>query len=399
MAVVVVQFLVKKFVDSLAEEEAAAELPFSAHFYDMRAELEKAAISSTNADELSKCLYELNDLLAECRMLTKRPNPRSCFSPSGAWLSNKAKKRVVAVKRRVLQCVQNDSDHNAAALQEDGTAAGFGRWTTSWPEQSRIHGFDQQLSELESMAFGDCSPGRLSGVGIVGMGGIGKTALAQLLFNSPRARGRFFPRIWVCLTRTACIGVDSVDVRKEVLQSMLMALGLEEEIILSMDGSNSLGELVFAVHEQLKGKRYLVVFDDVWNVDGWYDDVASRQNALPRDDQWSERLAFGLPKERGGAVVVTSRLEQAAKTMVGRNSLYRVRPLADSESCWAIFMDALCKQRRPADLTTVNRMKEEILETCGGLPSAAKTMGDIFARSLSSPASNSTGSFPGSNGV
>uniref|UniRef100_A0A0A8Z593 Uncharacterized protein n=1 Tax=Arundo donax TaxID=35708 RepID=A0A0A8Z593_ARUDO len=35
-------------------------------------------------------------------------------------------------------------------------------------------------------------------------------------------------------------------------------------------------------------------------------------------------------------------------------------------------------------------MKAEILGTCGGLPSAAKTMGGIFARSLSSPASTST---------
>ena len=57
MAVEVVQFLVRKFVDSLAEEEAAAaamatELPFIAQSNNMRAELEKAAISPDNADEL-----------------------------------------------------------------------------------------------------------------------------------------------------------------------------------------------------------------------------------------------------------------------------------------------------------------------------------------------------------
>uniref|UniRef100_A0A0D9V6R9 NB-ARC domain-containing protein n=1 Tax=Leersia perrieri TaxID=77586 RepID=A0A0D9V6R9_9ORYZ len=393
MAVEVVQFLVRKFVDSLAEEEeaAAVELPFCAHFYDVKAELEKAAISSTNADELRQCLYELNDLLAECRMLASRRNtPRpGCFSPSEAWRSSKAKKRVIAVKRRVLQCVQSDySSGNAAALQEeDSAAAGFSRWTTSWLEDGTIHGFDQQLAELESVVFGaDSSVARrLAGVGIVGMGGVGKTALARLVFNSPRARGRFFPRIWVCLSRTAaCAGAD---VRKEVLQSMLMALGLEEEVILSMD---NMGEMAFAVHEQLKGKKYLIVFDDVWNVDGWYADVVGRRNASPTGDEWAERLAFGLPKERGGVVVVTSRLEQAAEKMVGKSSLHRLQPLADGESCWAIFMDAFSKERRQADLTIVNSMKDEILDTCGGLPSAAKTLGDIFARSLSSPASTSS---------
>jgi hypothetical protein len=393
---VVVQFLIRKFVDSLAEE-GASELPFSADFYDMKVELEKVAISSTNADELRECMYELNNLLSECRMLTNRPNTPSCFSPSKAWHSNKVKKRVVTMKRRVLQGVQSDPNGEATALQEDNNTAGFSRWTTSWAEQNMIHGFDQQLAELEHKAFRDCSPGRLTGVGIVGMGGIGKTALAQLLFNSPQARGHFFPRIWVCLSRTACAAKD---VRKEVLQSILMALGLEEEVILAIDGSGaSLGDLELAVHEQLKGKRYLIVFDDVWNIDSWYAHVAGRHNALPGGDQQSNRLALSLPKERGGVVVITSRLEQAAEVMVGKSSVYRVQPLANREISWAIFMDALSKGRREIDLTAVNSMKEEILQTCGGLPSMAKAMADILADSLSSPASTSSQELSLSGGI
>lgn len=401
---VVVQFLVRKFVDSLAEE-GASELPFSADFYDMRVELEKTAISSTNADELRECMYELNNLLSQCRMLTNRPNASSCFFfPSKAWNSNKVKKRVVAMKHRVVQCVQNDPDGDTTTLQDDNNTAGFSRWTTSWPEQSMIHGFDQQLAELEYKAFRDCSPGQLTGVGIVGMGGIGKTALAQLVFNSPQARGRFFPRIWVCLSRTARAAKD---MRKEVLQSILMALGLEEEVILAIDGDGaSLGDLELAVHEQLKGKRYLIVFDDVWNIDGWYANVAGRHNAFPGGDQRPNCLALSLPKERGGVVVVTSRLEQAAEMMVGKSSVYRVQPLADRESSWAIFMDALSKERRALskgrqviDITAVNSMKEEILETCGGLPSMAKAMAEIFANSLSTAASTSSQELSLSGGI
>ncbi|OEL25840.1 hypothetical protein BAE44_0013139 [Dichanthelium oligosanthes] len=289
MAVEVVQFLVRKFADRLTEEaEAAAEHPFIDQFNYMRAELEKAAISPDNADELRKCLYELNDLLAECRMLTNRPNRRRFFTQPDAWRFSKTKNRVAAVRRRVLQCVGNNSGGNVAASKEDGAAAaGLDRWTTSWLERSRIHGFDKQLAELESMAFRDCGTGRLNGVGIVGMGGIGKTALAQLLFSSPRARGCFFPRIWMCMSRTACAGADR---RKEVLQGILMALGHEEDAILSMDGRYSLSELVIAVHEQLKGKRYLIVFDDVWHVNSWYADVVGSQNAPQKADDWSELL-------------------------------------------------------------------------------------------------------------
>jgi len=68
-----------------------------------------------------------------------------------------------------------------------------------------------------------------------------------------------------------------------------------------------------------------------------------------------------------------------------------VQPLRNSESCWAIFMDALSQAKGTVDLATVDSMKREILETFGGLPSAAKTMGDIFARSsIPSLASTST---------
>jgi hypothetical protein len=387
MAVEVVQFLVRKFADSL-EDEAAAELPFRAQFHAMREVLEKVAVSSANADELRECLYDLNDLLAECRMLTARPNPRRCSAQPGAWRFAKAKKRVAAIRCRVWQCAHSDSGGNAAISQEEDATAGLHRWTTSWLDRRSIHGFDQQLAELESMAFGGCGEGRVNGVGIVGMGGIGKTALAQLLFHSDRVRGSFCPRIWMCMSRTACAGAD---VRKQVLQGMLMALGHEEDAVLTTDGTDSLADLLFAVYQQLTGKRYLIVFDDVWHVDGWYADVVGSQNTPRRAaNDWSERLAFGLPKGRGGMVVVTSRMEQAASAMVGNNCLHRVRPLTDRESCWAIFMNALTKDKRTVDLATVNSMKDEILETCGGLPSAAKTMGDIFGRSLSSPASTST---------
>ncbi|KAK3162194.1 hypothetical protein QOZ80_1BG0086600 [Eleusine coracana subsp. coracana] len=401
MAVEVVQFLVRKFVDSLDEESAADELPFSAQFHAMKAEIEKASISSANADELRECLYELNDLLTECRMLTGRPNLRGCLcfaQQPGAWrLTNKTKKRMAVVRCRVVQCVQSDSVGNAAGSQEDGAAAvGLQRWTTAWLEEKSIHGFEQQLAEVESMAFRDCREGRLNGVGIVGMGGVGivgmggvgKTALAKLLFHSNRVRGSFRPRIWMCMSRTVCAGAD---VRKEVLQGMIMALGHEEDDILSMDGSDSLTDLLFAVHQQLAGKRYLIVFDDVWHVDGWYDDVVGSQNTPRRSAaDWLERLTFGLPKGRGGMVVVTSRMEQVAAAMVGSSHLHRMRPLTDRESCWKIFMNALHKDKRLVDQATADSMKEEILKTCGGLPLAAKTMGDIFARSLSSHGSTST---------
>jgi predicted ATPase len=86
-----------------------------------------------------------------------------------------------------------------------------------------------------------------------GMGGLGKTTLAQLVYNDVRVARHFEVRIWVCV-------LDDFQITR-----------LIRAIIESIDGHASdlseLDPLQQSLQEKLSGRRFLVVLDNVWNED------------------------------------------------------------------------------------------------------------------------------------
>lgn len=399
MAVEIVQFLKAKFVDALGEEDHAT-VPFHVHFQEIREDLEKKlrpSMSLGTTDLLRESLYSLNDILTECQMLSKKRRDgkqgkcTNCYSLHESWFLYKTRKRLLMIKGKIrsISGVGVEPHPSSPSHGDMGRwrAVESDRWTTQAVDLSKVHGVSaDQVMEMERLLMEQGKKG-FAGIGIVGMGGVGKTVLAQVLFNSQQVRRHFFPRLWVCIPQTIA---KEKDIRREILERMLMSLGVDEEVVISISSgksnSDSLAELMFTLHLQLLGKRYLIVFDDVWNIDEWYEGLGS---GLPRDDGWAHRLAFGLPKGSGGGAIITSRLEEAAIKMVGDENLYRLQPLTDGESCWAIFMDVFARDMHVRDHPTVRGMKMEILDKCGGLPLAAKTIGEIMYGSFSSSGDSS----------
>ncbi|CAL9071481.1 unnamed protein product [Musa textilis] len=390
MAVAMVQFLMEKFVDALEEEDSSA-VPFHALFQDIKEDLKATMRSSVplgTADLLRDLLYDLNDILIECRTLSKKHTELKqrkrarLSSMSSLWFLYKAKKRLQAIKHSIQPRNHGAGDQNYSSGSLSGDME-FDRWTSRSVDKSKVYGLDDQLNAIERM-LSEVDSGGFKGIGIVGMGGVGKTVLAQMVFNSPQVRRRFFPRLWVCMSQTVKRGRD---VRREMLERMLMALGVEDEAITSISeagaGSGGLAELMFALHLQLMNKRYLIVFDDVWNIDEWYEGLMS--SGLPDEGLWAGHLRLDrvLPKDCGGSVIVTSRLEEVAVKMVGKENMCRIEPDKDGEFCWNIFMDSVTEGGLADDHPTLRSMKTEIVDRCGGLPLAAKTIGEILRGSLS----------------
>ncbi|KAJ6373352.1 hypothetical protein OIU76_027650 [Salix suchowensis] len=90
-------------------------------------------------------------------------------------------------------------------------------------------------------------------VSLVGMGGIGKTTLAQLVYNDHEVQTYFGKRIWVCVSDP----FDETRIAKAILE------GLKE----SAHDLNELQALLERIQESIRGKRFLLVLDDVWNED------------------------------------------------------------------------------------------------------------------------------------
>ncbi|OMO93476.1 NB-ARC domain-containing protein [Corchorus olitorius] len=94
------------------------------------------------------------------------------------------------------------------------------------------------------------------------------------------------------------------------------------------------------------------------------------------------RNGHGFPTGHGGAVIVTSRKEESVTKMVEKENLHlhRLVPISDSESCWPIYQNMaladVIKTQDTSSSDTPKEVKDELKNKCGGLPLAARIMGD-----------------------
>ncbi|TYH73484.1 hypothetical protein ES332_D05G333100v1 [Gossypium tomentosum] len=182
---------------------------------------------------------------------------------------------------------------------------------------------------------------------IVGMGGLGKTTLAQLIYNDPRVDKWFHPKAWVCVSEE----FDALKVTKTIL----------EETKCSCDGNQNLNQLQLKLKEQLLGKKYLIILDDVWNENY----AVWEQLSIP--------FKFGAQNSK---IVVTTRNESVAD-IVRTIPTYPLKTLSNDD-CWTLFAKHAFVGTTPSMHPDLKEIGEAIVKRCNGLPLAAKTLGGLL---------------------
>ena len=121
--------------------------------------------------------------------------------------------------------------------------------STSLVDESEVYGRDSDKSEMINLLLSDVAGSKKIGViPIVGMGGLGKTTLAQAIYNNKNVTEHFELKAWVCVSKE----FDVCRVTKRIL---------EEEI---SDACNveGLNLMQLKLKERLMGKKFLIVLDD-----------------------------------------------------------------------------------------------------------------------------------------
>ncbi|XP_027076061.1 putative disease resistance protein RGA4 [Coffea arabica] len=187
----------------------------------------------------------------------------------------------------------------------------------------------------------------VSVIPILGMGGLGKTTLAQSVYKNSHVHSHFEKKIWVCVS-------DNFDVTR-LLKMILESLTRRNVEMTSRD------VIVQEIREQLVGKKIFLVLDDVWT-----------ENLTLWDDFFGSLL--GLNATNGNWCVVTTRKQQTA-SIVATHDPYVLGKLSDDD-CWSILTKkAIAGGEIPKQLHV---MKKEIVKKCGGLPLAASVMGGLL---------------------
>ena len=177
--------------------------------------------------------------------------------------------------------------------------------TTSLVDVSKICGRDKERNELASNLLGKGSQEEKSPrvISLIGMGGMGKKALAQLAYNDVDVQAHFEPRIWVCVFDP----FDQIRVAKAIIYS----------IVRKSPDITELQNLLDEICRLIRGKKFFLVFDDVWSEEhnDW--------------EPFKLALKYGAQDSR---ILITTRKEGVAKMV---NSAYTMNlEVLSNEDSW-----------------------------------------------------------------
>ncbi|KAL3516435.1 hypothetical protein ACH5RR_023337 [Cinchona calisaya] len=225
--------------------------------------------------------------------------------------------------------------------------------STALVTESNVYGREREREEILNMLLkrNETSQDDVCVIPIVGMGGIGKTTLAQLVYNDKKVKNSFDLKAWVCVSEE----FDVLTITKTIFESVTQMSGESKDLNL----------LQVSLQERLSKEKFLIVLDDVWNEN--YD----RWDLLTRPFQ------VGLP---GSKVIVTTRINSVA-SMVGSVKAYLVQQLTNDDCLSLLAQHARGNFDEHPEL---KGLSEELARKCGGLPLAAKALGGIL-RSKASP--------------
>ncbi|KAK2969535.1 hypothetical protein RJ640_000993, partial [Escallonia rubra] len=176
---------------------------------------------------------------------------------------------------------------------------------------------------------------------ILGIGGLGKTTLAKLVYNDERVVKYFDLRKWVCVS-------DEFDIRK------IIGKIVDKE-------SLTLQRLQEHLQETLSAKRYLLILDDVWNED------------LQKWRELSDLLLCGAP---GSKIVVTTRSPLVVSTL-DPIYVHNLDGLSEMESLF-LFMELASGKGQMEQHQNLKKIGEQIVRKCKGVPLAITTLGSLL---------------------
>ncbi|XP_065050201.1 disease resistance protein RGA2-like [Musa acuminata AAA Group] len=235
-------------------------------------------------------------------------------------------------------------ERNRFNLNEGSVSHGANeRETCSAVVESEVYGRDNDKEKVINFLLEVDNEKDLSILPIVGLGGIGKTTLAQLVYNDERVMSQFDGRFWVYVSENfSIIEIIRSIVRSPRNYSDLQALKLQLQALLSW-------------------KRYLLVLDDVWNENGMI---------------WEDLKVLLRCGKQGSKIITTTRSETVARIM-GTVTLHKM-PMLSFEHCWLLFEQRAFRLVREEEKPRFVEIGKQIVEKCGGLPLAAKTIGSLM---------------------
>ncbi|XP_021739225.1 putative disease resistance protein RGA3 [Chenopodium quinoa] len=313
---------------------------------------------------LRMVLYQVDDLFDEVLSVDRQKqrmevNKQVCLSlsRSGTLCFNwKISRKIKSIRQQLDEIKSDISGLNLNAYcdhrdEPQPLRARFMRnRETGSLAKEYVTGRENDKKIITEMLFDPKFDGkRITVIPIVGFGGLGKTTLAQLVFNDEVVQNHFDLTKWVWVPEVG----DQNTVIRRVFQCFT---GNEDSDRLLVS------QIETRILESIKDKKYLLVLDDLWDESQY---------------SWSDLLSLLECGATGSRIIVTTRSAYVAKA-VGTTKPHNIGLLTEEES-WNLFKKfAFRSQLEESSGSYFTQLGKEILNSCGNVPLAIKVVGSLL---------------------
>ena len=321
---------------------------------DAEDQLEKSHAVKDWVKRLKRVLYAVDDLLddsATYRLRRGGPAKQvshffSCSSSNQVAFRFQMSGRLKDVKE-ALDDIKKDIfllsaiPRNTIHSQADNTR----RETHSSPSPS-ISNLDLRNPEIKEIVNLLVSSDNVSIVAICGIRGLGKTTLAQLVFNDETVTKNFEPKYWVCVADDSSEGFGEKALLKKITKP---------------ENDKPMEDMKKTFNEKVCQKKYLLVLDDVWN---------------KRREDWEKVRPLLEVGAKGSKIVVTTRNTEVS--FMGNNTRpFELKGLGEKES-WNLFSSITFGGEENSVSEEIKKVGKEIVNMCNGVPLIINTLGGIL---------------------
>ncbi|KAL5566875.1 hypothetical protein UlMin_030039 [Ulmus minor] len=211
----------------------------------------------------------------------------------------------------------------------------------------RVIGRENEKQKIVELVMQSNDERNVDVIPICGIGGLGKTTLAKMVYDDGRVKDHFDLKMWVHASKD----FNVPQLIKEIFDS---ATGkVNENLTLEM--------LQTELRGTLSGKKFLLILDDVWN-------------EIP--DKWFELKNMLMDGSKASKIIVTTRGNNIA-SLVGTVPTFNLTGLSQQDSL-SLFLKWAFKEGQNKQHEKLVEICGEIVERCKGVQLAVRTLGSLL---------------------
>nr|AAX94877.1 Similar to NBS-LRR disease resistance protein homologue [Oryza sativa Japonica Group] len=260
---------------------------------------------------------------------------------------------VVKIEKEIKQVIELKDQwlHPSQLVSDPLTEMGRQRSRDSFPELVKdedLVGIEDSRRLLTEWLYADELDSKV--ITVSGMGGLGKTTLVTNVYE--REKINFSAHAWMVVSQTYTVDA--------LLRKLLRKVGYTEPPLSCNIDKMDVHDLKEEIKRMLKGKKCLIVPDDVWDQEAYF------------------QIRDAFQNDQGSRVIITMRKNHVA-ALASSTCHLDLQPLSDIHSFDLFCRMAFYNIKDHECPTELMKFAKSIVERCQGLPLAIASIGCLLS--------------------